>query len=130
MPMYFAQLDSDNIVVSISQSERAIEGDHIVEIQDYDLSILKKKWNGSVFEEVIEEVPNIVPMREFANRFTKEEMMDAHNKALEFPLFQAFLDELNVSDSVNLDDQTFIQKMNIFVQNKVVTQERLQEILT
>ena len=50
---YYAQIDLEsNICYAVSQLSDIVEQENLIKIEEYDLSLLGKKWNGSGWEEV------------------------------------------------------------------------------
>lgn len=57
--MYYAQIDENNICAAVSKVKGEIKKDNMIEIDFYDTSLLGKKYNNGVWEEVPEEEPEI-----------------------------------------------------------------------
>lgn len=55
--MYYAQLDDENKVKAITESNVPVIGDNIIQIQSYDLSLLRATWDGVNF------IPAVVPKK-------------------------------------------------------------------
>lgn len=75
MVYYYAQIDENNICIGVSQNPLPIERDDMIQIDSYDLSLLRKVWQNS---EWIEN-PNPIPEPEPAPTSTdelKELMLD------------------------------------------------------
>ena len=50
---YYAQINlENNICHAISELSDIVERENLIVIEEYDLSLLGKKWNGSEWEEV------------------------------------------------------------------------------
>ena len=50
---YYAQINlENNICHTISELSDIVERENLIVIEEYDLSLLGKKWNGSGWEEV------------------------------------------------------------------------------
>jgi hypothetical protein len=53
-----AQIDRETkICLAIIRTKENIESDNVVNLEVYDMTILGKKWNGTDWEEVIEQEP-------------------------------------------------------------------------
>lgn len=50
--MFYAQLNDDNICVSVSQVNNKVETENMIEIRDYNTSLLGKKYNNGVWEDI------------------------------------------------------------------------------
>lgn len=47
---FYAQLDNDNVVVGVSQLSGVVEEPHMIELDEYDISLIGKTWTGEGFE--------------------------------------------------------------------------------
>ena len=56
---FYAQLDDDNIVVGVSQLSGKVSASNMIKIDDYDISLLGKRYNSDTGE--FEEVPQLEP---------------------------------------------------------------------
>ena len=59
--MIYAQINEDNICVAVSESGGDIEGDDIIELESFDVSLLGKRYNNGAWKEVYRE-PVEAPM--------------------------------------------------------------------
>lgn len=50
--MVYAQINEDKICVAISQAGGTISGEDIIELEMFDASILGKKYNNGIWEDV------------------------------------------------------------------------------
>lgn len=53
--LYYAQLDADNICFTISKVPQKMYADNIVLLKEYDISVLGKRYQNGIWEEVSEE---------------------------------------------------------------------------
>ena len=49
---YYAQLDSDNICISIADLSEECNEENVIQIEFFDVTLLGKKYNNGVWEEV------------------------------------------------------------------------------
>lgn len=59
MSVNYAQLDAENICVGISQLSGAVELPYMLPIETPDISLIGKKYNNGVWEEVETEEPEV-----------------------------------------------------------------------
>jgi len=57
--MIYAQLNKENICVGLSQLSGEVEKDGMLQIENYDASLLGKKYNNGIWKEVERE--SIIP---------------------------------------------------------------------
>lgn len=58
MSFYYAQINEENICVAVSElSGDMSEYSNLLKIESFDTSLMGKKWNGTDWEEVIEQEP-------------------------------------------------------------------------
>ena len=54
----YAQLNDENIVCALLSTSTEMKNANFIELESYDLSVLGKKYNGGVWEEMpVEEIP-------------------------------------------------------------------------
>lgn len=52
MKYYYAQIDENNICIAVSDLSGKVTADNMLRLETYDTSLLGKKYNNSVWEEV------------------------------------------------------------------------------
>ena len=52
MKYYYAQIDENNICIAISDLSGKVTADNMLRLETYDTSLLGKKYNNGVWEEV------------------------------------------------------------------------------
>ncbi len=55
--MTYAQLNEENICIGISELSGEVEGDNMILLDNYDISLLGKKYNDGSWEEIEKELP-------------------------------------------------------------------------
>ena len=70
-----------------------------------------------------------ISKEEFRNRFTKEEKLALYAQAKVDIETQVFLDDLNSSSSINVQNEEIIDSINHLVSVSVIEQSRVEEIL-
>ncbi len=58
--MIYAQLNEENICVGVSELSGEVEGDNMVLLDNYDISLLGKKYNDGSWKEIEKELPKEV----------------------------------------------------------------------
>ncbi len=58
--MIYAQLNEENICVGVSELSGEVEGDNMVLLDNYDISLLGKKYNNESWEEIEKDPPKEV----------------------------------------------------------------------
>lgn len=48
--MYYAQINVDGICIGVSQLAGKVETEHMIEIDEYDTSLLGKRWSGETWD--------------------------------------------------------------------------------
>lgn len=71
---FYAQIDEENVCVSISSLSGEIIDERLIEIESYDLSILGKKYNNGIWEEVPKE-PGVPEEPQITNAELKENQL-------------------------------------------------------
>ena len=57
MKYYYAQIDENNICITVSDLSGKITADNMLRLETYDTSLLGKKYNNGVWEEVPQPEP-------------------------------------------------------------------------
>lgn len=74
--LFYAQLDTDSIVVAVTQTSGEIHAANMIALGSYDTSVIGKRWTGTHWETVpLPEtiLPRHITKRAFRARFTKPE---------------------------------------------------------
>lgn len=57
MKYYYAQIDENNICIAVSDLSGKVTADNMIRLETYDTSLLGKKYNAGVWEEVPQPEP-------------------------------------------------------------------------
>ena len=57
MKYYYAQIDENNICIAVSDLSGKVTADNMLRLETYDTSLLGKKYNNGVWEEVPQPEP-------------------------------------------------------------------------
>ena len=67
---------------------------------------------------------------QFVNRFTLEEMVAIESAADNDPEVRVFLRLLDVAEDIDLQNEKLLSGLNLLVSKGILTQERLEEVLS
>ena len=131
MPNY-VQLDDSNIVTGVTQAAGTIDAAHMIEIAEYDTSLLGKKYENGVFVEGPAVVlPSIITKIALLNRMTDAEFIGIINAAktdAEVELWKTRFDNATTIDLA--DGSRVVAGFPMLVTKGLLTQERATVILT
>ena len=131
MPNY-AQLDTNNIVMGVTRAADIIEAAHMIEVIDYDASLLGKKYENGVFVEGPAVVlSSIITKLALLNRMTDAEFIGIINAAktdAEVELWKTRFDNATTIDLA--DGSRVVAGFPMLVTKGLLTQERATAILT
>ena len=130
MPNY-AQLDDNNLVVGINQTTGTIDAAHMVEIAEYDASLLGKKYENGVFVEGPAVVlPSIITKLALLNRMTDAEFIGIINAAKTDAEVELWKTRFDNATTIDLDDGSrVVAGFPMLVTKGLLTQERATAIL-
>ena len=133
---FYAQINEDNIVVAISQLRDEINEPTLISINDYDESILDKKWNGTSFEDlpVLEPIPESsehqISKMQFLALFTDAELVSILATAKDNIALSLYIFKMQVTSYIDLSDDVTIQALNGLQTFGLLTSERVAQILS
>ena len=131
MPNY-VQLDDNNLVLGVTKATDTIDAANMIEIPEYDTSLLGKKYENGVFVEgpaVI--LPIIITKLALLNRMTDAEFIGIINAAktdAEVELWKTRFDNATTIDLA--DGSRVVAGFPMLVTKGLLTQERATKILT
>ena len=130
-PKYYAQLDSDSIVVGVSRLGGVIDAPNMIELDDHDASIL-----GSLYDPIDGTFTPQEIVIDLGTSITKRALSQRLN-----PVIRAFIrkstddividirEELKLSEYVDLSDQDLIDSLAYLVYIEIMTQEESDYVL-
>jgi len=130
MPNY-VQLNDNNIVVGVTQASGIIDLSHMIEVIDFDASLLGKKYESGVFIDVpAATIPNIITKIALLHRLTDNELSSILAAAKTDTDVEVWKMRLDASSSFNLDTDITKAGISMLVTKGLLTQARSIEILT
>lgn len=130
MPNY-VQLDDNNIVTGVTKAANTIDAANMIEIAEYDTSLLGKKYENGVFVEgPVVVLPSIITKIALLNRMTDAEFIGIINAAktdAEVELWKTRFDNATTIDLA--DGSRVVAGFPMLVSKGLLTQERSTEIL-
>ena len=131
MPNY-AQLDDNNLVVGINQTTGTIDAAHMIEIAEYDTSLLGKKYENGVFVEGPAVVlSSIITKLALLNRMTDAEFIGIINAAKTDAEVELWKTRFDTATTIDLaDGSRVVAGFPMLVTKGLLTQERATAILT
>jgi hypothetical protein len=122
--MYYAQLNNQNIVVSITETSAEIDAPNMVLIDSFDTSILGCEYKNGQFVKPVPVVNRVLPAGAFRLRFnfterTKVELasvIDPSSSAAEQQTqatVKTFYADLNSQRYINLDSESVLRGCNL-----------------
>ena len=131
MPNY-VQLDDNNLVMGVTKATDTINAANMIEIPEYDTSLLGKKYENGVFVEgpaVI--LPIIITKIALLNRMTDAEFIGIINAAKTDAEVELWKTRFDNSTSIDLNDgNRVVAGFPMLVTKGLLTQERATKILT
>lgn len=131
MPNY-VQLDDNNLVVGINQTTGTIDAAHMIEIAEYDTTLLGKKYENGVFVDGPAIVlPSIITKLALLNRMTDAEFIGIINAAKTDAEVELWKTRFDNATTIDLDDGSrVVAGFPMLVTKGLLTQERATKILT
>lgn len=124
---YYAQIDSSNTVIAISDLSGEVVANNMILINELDNKLVGSVWNGSEFviQPKEEEYFVNVPTQYFRNRFTNEELHKLYGS--DDITIKIWLDDIRFKNMLVVGDkmQSILQKM---VELNIITQNRSEQI--
>ena len=128
----YVQLDDNNIVIAVTQTTGTIDAAHMIEVAEYDTSLLGKKYENGVFVEGPTIVlPSIITKLALLDRMTDAEFIGIINAAktdAEVELWKTRFDNATTIDLA--DGSRVVAGFPMLVTKGLLTQERATAILT
>jgi hypothetical protein len=132
MPNY-VQLDDNNIVTGVTKAAGTIDAAHMIEIAEYDTTLLGKKYENNVFVDgPVVVLPSIITKIALLNRMTDAEFIAIINAAktdAEVELWKTRFDNATSIDLTSTTDRV-VAGFPMLVTKCLLTQERSVDILT
>ena len=132
MPNY-VQLDDNNLVLGVTKATDTIDAANMIEIPEYDTTLLGKKYENGVFVDGPPVVlPSIITKIALLNRMTDAEFIGIINAAktdAEVELWKTRFDNASSIDLTSTTDRV-VAGFPMLVSKDLLTQERATEILT
>jgi hypothetical protein len=131
MPNY-VQLDDNNIVTGVTQTTGTIDAANMIEIPEYDTSLLGKKYENGVFVEGPAVVlPSIITKLALLNRMTDAEFIGIINAAKTDAEVELWKTRFDNATTIDLNDGSrVVAGFPMLVTKGLLTQERATTILT
>ena len=131
MPNY-VQLDDNNIVTGVTQTTGTIDAANMIEIPEYDTSLLGKKYENGVFVDGPAVVlPSIITKLALLNRMTDAEFIGIINAAKTDAEVELWKTRFDNATSIDLNDGSrVVAGFPMLVTKGLLTQERATAILT
>jgi len=131
MPNY-VQLDDNNSVTGVTQTTGTIDAAHMIEIAEYDTTLLGKKYENGVFVDgPVVVLPSIITKIAFLNRMTDAEFIGIINAAKTDAEIELWKTRFDNATSIDLaDGSRVVAGFPMLVTKGLLTQARSAEILT
>jgi hypothetical protein len=131
MPNY-VQLDDNNIVTGVTQTTGTIDAANMIEIPEYDTSLLGKKYENGVFVEgPVVILPSIITKLALLNRMTDAEFIGIINAAKTDAEVELWKTRFDTATTIDLNDGSrVVAGFPMLVTKGLLTQERATKILT
>ena len=131
MPNY-VQLNDASLVVAVTETDGVIDAANMIEIPEYDTSLLGKKYENGVFVDgPITILPSIITKLALLNRMTDAEFIGIINAAktdAEVELWKTRFDNATTIDLA--DGSRVVAGFPMLVTKGLLTQDRATTILT
>ena len=82
MKYYYAQIDENNICIAVSDLTGKVTADNMLRLETYDTSLLGKKYNNGVWEEVPQPEPELTQLDRIELQ-VKTSYTEAQNQAVD-----------------------------------------------
>jgi hypothetical protein len=131
MPNY-AQLNDSNIVVGVTKTADTIDAANMIEIAEYDTSLLGKKYENGVFVDgPVVVLPSIITKIALLNRMTDAEFIGIINAAKTDAEVELWKTRFDLATTIDLNDGSkVVAGFPMLVTKGLLTQARSTEILT
>ena len=130
-PKHYAQLNNDSIVVGVSRLGGSVDAPNMIELDDYDTSILGSLYNpiGGTFtpqETVVD----------FGTKITKRALSQRLNPVIRAAIRNStddividIIEDLKLAEYADLSDQDLIDSLTYLVYIEIMTQEESGHVL-
>jgi hypothetical protein len=131
MPNY-VQLNDSNIVTGVTQAAGTIDAEHMIEIAEYDTSLLGKKYENGVFVDgPVVVLPSIISKIALLNRMTDAEFISIINAGKTDAEVELWKTRFDSAITVDLKDGSkVVAGFPMLVAKGLLTQQRADKILT
>ncbi len=131
MPNY-VQLDDNNLVVGVTKAAEIIDAANMIEIAEYDTTLLGKKYENGVFVDgPVVVLPSIITKIALLNRMTDAEFIDIINAAKTDAEVELWKTRFDLATTIDLNDGSkVVAGFPMLVTKGLLTQARSTEILT
>ena len=131
MPNY-VQLNDNNIVTGVTQTTSTIDAANMIEIAEYDTTLLGKKYENGVFVDgPVVVLPSIITKLALLNRMTDAEFIGIINAAKTDAEVELWKTRFDNATSIDLNDGSkVVAGFPMLVTKGLLTQERATTILT
>ena len=130
--MYFAQLNENNVVVGISDLIEHANDERLVEISDFDVSLVGKLYDASsatfVDNPAVAEVSHFISDADFFSRFSLPQLGMVYAAANDDPMIAAFIDLVKVNRGVNLTSERAKQGKAYLLSKQLFTSDELDVV--
>ena len=131
MPNY-VQLNDSNLVTGVTQTTGTIDAANMIEIAEYDTTLLGKKYENGVFVDgPVVVLPSIITKLALLNRMTDAEFIGIINAAKTDAEVELWKTRFDNATSIDLNDGSkVVVGFPMLVTKGLLTQERATTILT
>lgn len=142
--MFYAQLNAEDIVIAVTQTSGEIDDPKMIALDNYDTSVLGKRWTGTHWESVPQPeatLPRHITKRAFRARFTKSERVaiewasvDRADATLQerqmAAALRSDLKDQEQADYIDLDDPDVADGLQQLADFSLIAAHRPAEILS
>jgi len=131
MPNY-VQLNDTNFVMGVTQAADTIDAAHMIEIAEYDTTLLGKKYENGVFVDgPVVVLPSIITKIAFLDRMTDAEFIGIINAAKTDAEVELWKTRFDNATTIDLNDGSrVVAGFPMLVTKGLLTQDRATAILT
>ncbi len=131
MPNY-VQLNDSNLVTGVTQTTGTIDAVNMIEIPEYDTTLMGKKYENNVFVDGPSVVlPSIITKIALLNRMTDAEFIGIINAAKTDAEVELWKTRFDLATTIDLNDGSrVVAGFPMLVTKGLLTQERATTILT